>query len=131
MAMRVEIATGLIDQLIALAGADPAREVCGLLFGGSGRIDGFRPAANVAADPSTTFEIDPAALFAAHRAARAGGPSPVGCYHSHPHGPASPSARDVAGADPGQYWLILARGDAQLYHVGRDGRFDRCRTALT
>jgi proteasome lid subunit RPN8/RPN11 len=131
MAMRIEIATGLIDELIALAAAQPTREVCGLLFGGPGRIDGWRATANVADAPETTFEIDPAALFAAHRAARSGGPAIVGCYHSHPSGQPIPSARDMAGATPGQYWLIVAGRAAIIYHIRPDGRFERCVDAST
>lgn len=126
MAMPIEIATGLVEGVIARAAADPAREVCGLLFGGAGRIEAALATANVAADPATTFEIDPAALFAAHRAARAGGPAVIGCYHSHPSGRPVPSARDVAGAEPGQYWLIVAGRDARLYHAGPDGAFLSC-----
>ncbi|MFD1951181.1 Mov34/MPN/PAD-1 family protein [Sphingomonas arantia] len=131
MAMRVEIATGLIAELTTLAAADPDREVCGILYGAAGRIDGYGVAANVAAVPETTFEIDPAALFAAYRAARAGGPEVVGCYHSHPRGSATPSARDRAGAEPGQFWLILAGTDARLYLSGPDGAFTECAVAQT
>ena len=126
MAMRIEIATGLIDAVIALAAADPDREICGLLFGTPGRIGAHAPAPNVADDPATTFEIDPGALFAAHRAARAGGPAVIGCYHSHPSGRPWPSARDAAGAEPGQYWLIVAGQDAAVHHAVSPGVFRRC-----
>ena len=131
MAMRIEIATGLIDAVIALAAADAGREVCGLLFGTPGRIADFAPAANVADDPATTFEIDPAALFAAHRAARAGGPAIIGCYHSHPSGRAWPSPRDAAGAEPGHYWLIVAGQDAAVHHAVSRGVFRRCALSQT
>jgi proteasome lid subunit RPN8/RPN11 len=131
MAMRVEIATGLIAELVALAAADPACEVCGILYGTARRITGYGVAANVAAVPEATFEIDPAALFAAYRTARAGGPAVVGCYHSHPRGNATPSVRDRAGAEPGQFWLILAGTDARLYLSGPDGDFSECTVAQT
>lgn len=103
----------------AHAATVPGREVCGLLLGatatdGSVRIDAAQPCANVAADPATAFEIDPAALIAAHRAARHGGPAVIGCYHSHPRGPARPSPRDAAqAAGDGQIWLILPGGGGQ------------------
>ncbi len=72
--------------------------------------------ANVSPDPSTTFEIDPAALFSAIRAERAGGPRILGHYHSHPNGSATPSARDAAMAlQPGRLWLIVAAGEARLW----------------
>src|SRR3546814_6701011 len=36
------------------------------------------------------------------------GPAIAGCYHSHPCGPAEPSARDAAAAAPdGALWLIV------------------------
>jgi proteasome lid subunit RPN8/RPN11 len=126
MAMRVAIATGLIEQCCALADASRHEEVCGLLLGDGERIDAILPAANVAEDPRTAFEVDPAVLLAAHRAARLGGPQIVGCYHSHPNGSATPSPADAAAAVPGQYWLILAGGQARLYRAGKDGRFMDC-----
>lgn len=91
-------------------------EVCGLLFGHGDRIEAIRPAANVAADPARHFELDPAALIAAHRAARAGGARIVGHYHSHPGGVPTPSAADAASArGDGGFWLIVGGGIARLW----------------
>lgn len=102
--------------VLAHAAAEPDREVCGLLFGDADRIDSVAPAGNVAADPARHFEIDPAALFAAIRAEREGGPRIAGHYHSHPSGSAMPSARDAAAAcQPGRFWLIVAGDDATLW----------------
>ena len=123
MAMHVRIATGLVDHLLALARAAPEREICGLLFGEVGRIDTAAAATNVAEDPTTGFEIDPATLIAAHRRARAGGPAIVGCFHSHPNGRAEPSPRDAAAAIPGDFWLILTVGQARLFHARPSGEF--------
>lgn len=107
------------------AACDFSREVCGLLLGRDGRIVEARPAANVADDPARAFEIDPAALFAALRAARAGGPALIGYYHSHPSGAAAPSARDLAmAAEDGKLWLIVA-GDAVTAWVKQAGIFAR------
>ena len=79
-------------------------------------------AANIAEVPLRRFEIDPAVLFAAHRAARAGGPALVGCYHSHPGGPALPSATDAARAlDTGWIWLIVGEDGEKAYRVREDG----------
>jgi proteasome lid subunit RPN8/RPN11 len=108
--MAVTIPSGLLDHILSEAAASPAREICGLLFGDAGTIAEARAAANVAADPSRWFEIDPAALFAAHRAERAGGPRLIGHYHSHPGGKAEPSANDLAAAEPGRLWLIVGGG---------------------
>lgn len=91
-------------------------EVCGLLLGQPGCITEIRPAANVAPDPERHFELDPATLLAAHKAARAGGPPILGHYHSHPSGYPEPSAVDAASAAAdGSLWLIIGRGEARLW----------------
>jgi proteasome lid subunit RPN8/RPN11 len=108
--------------LLAEAALAAPRECCGLLLGRDGAVESAQPAANVAGDPLTRFEIDPAALFAAHRAARAGGPDLVGYYHSHPAGHPLPSATDCAHASgDGRVWAIVAGGDVRFYRDGPDG----------
>lgn len=93
-----------------------------MLLGRPDRIDALRSAANVAADPSRHFELDPAVLLAAQRAARGGGPVPVGHYHSHPLGRAEPSATDAACARAdGTLWLIAAGGAIALWRASGKG----------
>ncbi len=111
----------LLDQIRAHAAEAPDEEVCGLLFGDVNMIDAAQPATNIADDRRHRFELDPATLFAAHRAARAGGPGIVGHYHSHPNGVARPSARDAADAEPGSLWLILAGPEALLFEAVEAG----------
>jgi desampylase len=125
----VEISSALLGRLLGEAAGEPDREICGLLFGSDGAITEATPARNVAADPSRRFEIDPAALLAAHRAARAGGPRLIGSYHSHPSGEATPSACDAEAAAPdGGLWLIIAGGEVRAWRAGPSGalhgRFD-------
>lgn len=92
------------------------RECCGLLLGQGGRIETVLPCANVHASPERHFEIDPAALIAAHRAARHGGPQVLGYYHSHPTGRAEPSPTDRAQASgDGRIWAIVAAGGVTLW----------------
>lgn len=127
--MVLEISSALLAGLLAEAAASPEVEVCGLLFGDARRIDGAVSCANVAAEPASAFEIDPAPLIGACRAARSGGPAIVGCYHSHPGGAASPSPRDAAAAAPdGSIWLIVGGGRVGCYRAVeqgcRHGRFD-------
>ena len=129
MAMGVRIATELLARIVAEAAAASGLEVCGLLFGDTDAITDVRPCRNVAADPSRIFELDPAQLLAAHRAARAGGARIVGHYHSHPSGTPEPSARDAADAPPdGALWLIVAGGEVKAWRGvpsgERHGRFD-------
>lgn len=103
--------------------ASPEAEICGLLLGKGREVQAIRPCANVAADPSDSFEIDPAALIAVHRAARTGGPALIGHYHSHPGGKAAPSARDAAAAQPGFYWIIAAGEAIECWLAAPGGRF--------
>jgi len=109
--MRLTISRALIEEMRAIAGASPNLEVCGLLLGPGDIVENLYPCDNVATDPADSFEIDPRALIAAHRAARNGGPSVLGHYHSHPRGPARPSLRDAAAAEPGSLWVILGDRD--------------------
>lgn len=119
--MHVRISRSLLETLRAQTAASPAVEICGLLFGAAGAIIHARPTANVHPDPARHFEVDPAALVAAHKAARAGGPCLVGHYHSHPTGSAAASAADAEGTAPGQLCLILAGGTHRLYRGAPDG----------
>lgn len=117
------VAADLLGALQEAARASPDREICGLLAGMNDRIEAMLPAVNVAADPRRAFEVDPQVLIAALRAERDGGASVIGCYHSHPSGDATPSARDIAAAEPGKLWLILGSGEARLWRA-EAGRFD-------
>lgn len=126
--MKVGISRGLVEQIVALAAAS-RDEICGLLLGTEGRIDAVLPAANVAADPRRHFELDPALLIRAHRAARSGGPAVIGHYHSHPTGLPEPSPRDAADAAPdGTIWLIAGGGEVTAWRAvaagRRHGRFE-------
>ena len=125
----------LADQIICLlleqATAAHPHECCGLLLGEGAQITAVQPAANVHPAPETHFEIDPAALVEAHRAARSGGPQVVGYYHSHPNGLAEPSATDRAqAAHDGAIWAIVAGGDVTFWRDDESGfvALPYCRT---
>ena len=108
--------------MLADARTDPTVERCGLLLGQGAQITGYQPARNIADNPERAFELDPAALLAAHRAARNGGPAVIGHYHSHPDGPAQPSPRDAAAAGgDGQLWLIVTASDWSLWRAEARG----------
>lgn len=108
-------------------------EACGILFG-DGAVTGASVTRNVAPDPTRHFEIDPAALIAAVRAARTGGEPVMGYWHSHPSGDATPSATDAAMAVPdGRLWLIVT-GDVvtgwRAGTTGVQGRFEPVAIAI-
>ncbi len=123
--MSVTISSEVLDRLLAEAAASPDAEICGLLFGAAaGRIEAAAACANVAANPARTFEIDPKALFAAHRRARGEGGAVIGHYHSHPTGVPVPSPRDVAQAmGDGAVWVILGAGAARAWRSVVMGAF--------
>ncbi|MFA5988702.1 MAG: Mov34/MPN/PAD-1 family protein [Sphingomonas sp.] len=106
-------------------------EQCGILRGRGGWISVADRAANISPNPQDSFEIDPAALLAAYRAARAPGALELlGFYHTHPYGGAAPSMRDAQGASAdGKLWLIAAREEAMIWQAVEEGelfgRFDR------
>jgi desampylase len=90
-------------------------EACGLLLG-LPAIEQAVPTRNVAADPARRFEIDPAALIAAHRGERGGAARLAGYYHSHPSGSAEPSATDRASAAAdGRVWAIVAGQEVRFW----------------
>jgi proteasome lid subunit RPN8/RPN11 len=122
MVMALEVTSDVIATLLAAAASAAPAECCGLLLGREGRVDQALPAANVAPDPLLRFEIDPAALFAAHRAARAGGPELLGYYHSHPSGHPRPSATDCEHASGDLLaWAIVAGGEVAFWRDGETG----------
>ena len=109
--MRLEISRDAVHAILAEAAAHPDREICGLLLGHGMRVSRVVPCRNVAENPATAFEIDPAALIAAHRGVRDGKSAVIGHYHSHPTGAALPSRRDAdAAAGDGAIWIIASGG---------------------
>jgi len=100
----------LAARILDHAARASAAECCGLLIGGGEgdiRVAEIAPAANCAADPTRRFEIDPQVQFDWLRRLRGSRRRIVGHYHSHPGGPATPSAHDLAMAhDPEAIWVI-------------------------
>ena len=109
--MALHLSSNDQKQLLHWAADAGQNECCGVLRGRDRTVTAVEWAANVAADPSRNFEIDPAALIAVHKDARTGGVPLLGYFHSHPNGLARPSASDIAQAAPdGLIWLIIAGG---------------------
>ena len=111
-------------QLAAEAQAAAPCECCGLVEGTRAEnrfhVTALYPAHNLA-KASDRFEIDPAAQFALARRLRGTGREIIGCYHSHPHGRADPSARDMEGAGEENFvWLIAADTLGAYLWTGKD-----------
>lgn len=113
------IATDHLRTLVTEAERRYPDEACALLLGASGpgdRRDVVRVelSPNIAADRRQRFEIDPGLRIGLERELRdqrAQGRdiNIVGVWHSHPDGPAAPSATDAAMVhEPHLAWLITA-----------------------
>jgi proteasome lid subunit RPN8/RPN11 len=120
--MTIEVTSGVLATLRQEAQAAAPSECCGLLLGTGARIDQAAPAANVSPEPRLRFEIDPAALFAAHRAARSGGPQVIGYFHSHPAGHPVPSATDCEHSTGDlRVWAIVAGDEVAFWRDSGNG----------
>ena len=106
-----------LAELKAIADAAEAaypEEACGLLVGrdrpgGHWRVGQIAPSRNRAADRRHAFEVDPGLRIGLERALRGTDQRVIGHYHSHPDGPARPSATDLAKVhEPDLVWLIVA-----------------------
>ena len=107
----------LAAQMLGAASRAFPLECCGLIEGvrikDCWRVTALHEAANVAEDPARHFLIDPQRQFDLMRALRAGETRIIGCFHSHPGGPAEPSATDRAQAYEDDFlWLIAGGSDA-------------------
>lgn len=99
----------LAEELLRLAQASADEEICGLIAGVDGEARRLFPIANLAADRARFFELDPKAQIDAMRAMREADQRLVAIYHSHPHGPGTPSAADIERhAYPQALCLIIA-----------------------
>ena len=79
---------------------DAPRECCGFLLGTAEAVLYALPATNTSRTPLTRYRVDPREHIALRRVIRRLTPplSIVGVYHSHPRGPAGPSASDIREA---------------------------------
>jgi desampylase len=106
----VNIRRAVLDAIVAHAFRDRPNECCGLLLARDAVIEESFPARNLQQSP-TRFLLDPADHFAALRHGRASGATVAGAYHSHPRGPAAPSATDRAEMnDPSLLYVIVSLG---------------------
>ena len=92
-------------------------EACGMLAGLEGRVTTTIPITNGLHSPAR-FQMDPREMLAAFQRIERAGEELVAIYHSHPRGPAFPSATDQAEfAYPGTIYLIWSpagQGDWQV-----------------
>ncbi len=101
--------------MVGHAGRHWPEEACGLLAGPPGTVERVYPVANVAAERATEYYMDPAEQVRVMLEIEAAGWEVCGIFHSHPAGPAWPSATDLARAYyPDAVYVILAPARAGL-----------------
>ena len=97
-------------------------EACGFLVGvrddrGHVQVHRVVPCRNNASMPTSRFELDVELHARLQREARHEGFEVLGCYHSHPRGPATPSEEDLSRAIIAD-WLWLIMGDVEKGQQG-------------
>ncbi len=111
-ATKLTIAKSQLRAIEAAAEKAYPNESCGLLVGEGDahlRVTSLHPSENLADDPGRRFEVDPTLLLKLHKSLRGSGQRLVGHYHSHPEGPAEPSAHDLSRAWQAELaWLVTA-----------------------
>ena len=113
--MIAELSNHLAESLLAKAAIEAPHEACGLLLGAvigdMVTVEDVVYSENMTnGDPRTAFEIDPSLHLLLQKAARAGGSSIIGVWHSHPTSSARPSQQDARRSlEKGWLWLITGR----------------------
>jgi len=105
----IAIPKAILQAIEAQAREEQPRECCGVLGGRGRRVRSRYPLRNQATHPETRFFAAPEDLFASMRQMRAADEELLVIYHSHPRGPAQPSATDIELAFyPAALYLIIA-----------------------
>ena len=119
----LEIPSTLRKSLESEAREAYPEECCGVLLGQyrqvgtreQATVTALRPTANAAVDHRwRRYEIAPEELLAVYQEVRARDADLIGYYHSHPDAAAEPSDRDLAAAQPGVSYLIVAIGRREV-----------------
>lgn len=101
----------LATRLLFEAQKSPDTEVCGFVGSRDGRACNIYPIANIADNPESRFEMEPAEQVAAIKSMRERGETMLAVYHSHPDTPPEPSVHDIEG---------LGYPDALLFIISLD-----------
>lgn len=110
-AVTLTLPVGVLAEVVGHAQADYPIEACGLIAGPAGQVETATriiPLRNASPEPDREFTFDPDEQLGAYQVMDALGEDPVVVYHSHPTGPAVPSATDRAHASAGSVWLIVS-----------------------
>lgn len=114
----------LVNQILTHAQQHEHTESCGLISRSDGNPAHYYAVKNIAADPSTRFEMEPKQQIAAMKHMREHGEDLLAIVHSHPESPPVPSATDMQEAGyPEAFYIIVSlntRGVLEMrgYKIG-------------
>jgi proteasome lid subunit RPN8/RPN11 len=114
-------------EVLRHASLEAEQECCGLLAGSDGLISRIFPAANIAANAATNYEIAPQEVCAFMRQMRVEKIEFLGIYHSHPNGKNEPSLRDTERAYYSEvaYFIVSPRAEPPVRAFSiKDGRVE-------
>jgi proteasome lid subunit RPN8/RPN11 len=103
---------------------DTGHEICGLVSAKDGKALRCQRIPNIAQDKRNRYRMDPAALVRALFEIETRAETLYAFYHSHPFGPAVPSAIDIAEANyPEAIYLIVSLSTSGVlemrgFHLG-------------
>ncbi|HUJ69489.1 MAG TPA: M67 family metallopeptidase [Syntrophorhabdales bacterium] len=104
----MRIRKGIIERIVAHARREAPIEACGFLMGSSGLATRDFPITN-ADGREDHYTFDPDEQLRAYSVASEEGLDIMAVYHSHPKGPAQPSAEDIRLAhDPTISYVIVS-----------------------
>lgn len=135
----IELPRAIYDELVYRAYDGEVHEVCGILGGQYGAdrtvVEAVQPAENVAEATEIRYRIDPEEQLRLTEEIEADGGNVAGFYHSHPAGPAQPSATDAARATWPDLSYVIVSLDGYPY-VGswrwraEEAQFEQERVAI-
>ncbi len=109
--MRLRLAAGMAEEIIAHSREGYPAEVCGIISGRDGAAVTLYRGRNVSPTPRVAYELDVETL-ARQIEFSDQGLEMVAIYHSHPAGPETPSATDLSRAFyPDSVYLICSLAD--------------------
>ena len=94
--MDLQLGPGILEQMMLHAKQAYPNEGCGLLAGRAA-AERFIPMKNLSSS-TAEYQMDPAELIQVLRDVRNSGERLIAIYHSHPHGPAELSQKDIEQA---------------------------------
>ena len=93
----LQLSKVLYEEMVAHCQREYPKEACGILAGNDHVVNDLYPMTNVDQSP-ISYQMDPTEQLRIMKQMRVRTQEMLAIYHSHPRGPAAPSAQDIARA---------------------------------